>query len=114
MCCTSSKPIQIVGALALLVIVSACQSSEKILPTNVASALVNGSLHVGMSRAAVVTRLGDPHWVETNDKMEFLFYRSPASMAWATWTSNPIAVLDGKVVGLGWTFYLEHRAASSS
>jgi len=101
------------SAVALLVIVSACQSSDRILPPNLASTLVNGSLQVGMTRSAVVAQLGEPHRVETNGNMEFLFYRSPLTMAWATWTSNPIAVLDGKVVGLGSSFYSEHRAVRS-
>src|SRR5262245_11090557 len=111
--CTSSKAIHVVSAVTLIVFLSACQSSEKILPPNVASGLVNGSLHVGMTRAAVVAQLGEPQKVETSGNMEFLFYRAPWTMSWATWTSNPIAVLDGKVVGLGSSFYSEHRAAAS-
>src|SRR5215813_5859093 len=111
--CTSSESIHVASAVALLVIVSACQSSDRILPPNLASTLVNGSLQVGMTRSAVVAQLGEPHRVKTNGNMEFLFYRSPLTMAWATWTSNPIAVLDGKVVGLGSSFYSEHRAVTS-
>ena len=111
--CTPSKPIHTASAVALLVFLSACQSSDKVLPPNLASTLVNGSLHVGMTRKDVVAQLGEPHRVETNGTMEFLFYRSPFTMSWATWPSNPIAVLDGKVVGLGSSFYSEHRAVSS-
>jgi hypothetical protein len=98
--------------VALLAMLTACQSSEKVLPVNVASALVNGSIHTGMSRAAVVAQLGDPHRIETNGKMEFLFYSAHWTMSWGTIGSNPIAVVDGKVVGMGSSFYSEHRAAS--
>jgi hypothetical protein len=92
---------------------SACQSSEKVLPVSAASALVNGSIHFGMSRAAVVAQLGDPHQIETNGKMGLLFYSAPWTMSWGTIGSNPIAVVDGKVVGMGSSFYLEHRAANA-
>ena len=35
--------------IALLAMLPACQSSEKVLPVNVASALINGSIHTGMT-----------------------------------------------------------------
>jgi len=66
-----------------------------------------------MSRDAVVTQLGDPHRIETNGKMEFLFYRAPWTMSWGTIGSNPIAVVDGKVVGMGSSFYSEHHASNT-
>ena len=99
--------------VALLAMLSACQSSEKVLPVSAASALVNGSIQIGMSRADVVAQLGDPHRIETNGKMEFLFYSAPRTMSWGTIGSNPIAVVDGKVVGMGSSFYSEHRAANA-
>jgi len=99
--------------LALLAMLPACQSSEKVLPVNVASALINGSIHTGMSRAAVVAQLGEPHRIETSGKMEFLFYGAPWTMSWGTTGSNPIAVVDDKVVGMGSSFYSEHRGANN-
>ena len=66
---------------------------------NQASALVNGTIKVGMSRTDVVAWLGDPHRVETNGTMEFLFYNVPWMMKPGIITSNPIAIVDGKVAG---------------
>jgi hypothetical protein len=45
-------------AFAMLAMRTACQSTEKVLPINQASTLVNGAIRVGMSRAEVVDRLG--------------------------------------------------------
>ena len=99
--------------LALLTMLSACQSSEKVLPVNVAGALVNGSIHTGMTRAAVVDQLGTPHRVETTGNIEFMFYNAPWQMIWGITGTNPIAITDGKVVGMGSSFYSEHRAANA-
>ena len=101
-------------AFVLLATLAACQSGEKELPMNRASALTNGTIKVGMSRADVVVWLGTPHRIETNGSMEFLFYRSPWMMQWGTNGSNPIAIVDGKVVGTGATFYSNNRAEHSN
>ena len=45
--------------------------------------------------------------------MEFLFYGAPWTMSWGTTGSNPIAVVDDKVVGMGSSFYSEHRGANN-
>jgi len=94
---------------AMLAMLTACQSTEKVLPMNQASSLVNGAIRVGMSRAAVVDRLGTPHRVETTDNIEFLFYNAPWQMSWGAIGTNPIAIADGKVVGMGSSFYSQHR-----
>lgn len=94
----------------ILLLLSACQSTETTLSMNQASTLINGSVRLGMGRADVINRLGTPQQIETNGSMEFLFYRAPWMMNWATSSSNPIAVMDGKVVGMGSVFYSEHRA----
>jgi hypothetical protein len=98
----------------VLASLSACQSGERELPVNRASALVNGTIHVGMSRADVVAWLGEPYRIETNGSMEFLFYRAPWMMNWGTIGSNPIAIVDGKVAGAGSSFYSNNRAQNSN
>jgi len=95
--------------IAMLAMLAGCQSTEKVLPMNQASNLVNGAIRVGMSRAAVVDRLGTPHRVETAGNMEFLFYNAPWQMSWGTASTNPIAIVDGKVVGMGSSFYSQNR-----
>jgi len=95
--------------LALLALLAACQSAERVLPMNQASALVNGAIRVGMSRAAVVDQLGTPHRVETTSNIDFLFYNAPWQMSWGTTGTNPIAIADGKVVGMGSSFYSQYR-----
>ena len=95
--------------IAMLAMLAGCQSTEKVLPMNQASNLVNDAIRVGMSRAAVVDRLGTPHRVETAGDMEFLFYNAPWQMSWGTTRTNPIAIVDGKVVGMGSSFYSQNR-----
>jgi hypothetical protein len=98
-------------AFAVLAMLTACQSSsEKVLPMNQASSLVNGTIRIGMSRAAVVFELGTPHRIETAGNIEFLFYNAPWTMSWGAISTNPIAITDGKVVGMGSSFYSQHRA----
>src|SRR5260221_9906876 len=84
-------------ALALLAALPACQGGEETLPTNRASALVNGTIQVGMSRADVKSWLGPPHRTEKSGSIDFLFYRAPLLMKMGTAGSNPIAIVDGKV-----------------
>ena len=100
--------------LSLLATLPACQSSEQSLPINRASALVNGTIRVGMSRADVETWLGHPHQTETSGNIEFLFYRSPMIMKIGTSGSNPIAIVDGKVVGTGLIYYYKNRSPNSN
>jgi len=96
-------------AFAMLAMLTACQSGAKVLPMNQVSPLVNGEIRVGMTRAAVVDKLGTPHRIETAGNIEFLFYNAPWQMSWGATGTIPIAIADGKVVGLGSSFYSEHR-----
>ena len=95
--------------IAMLAMLAGCQSTEKVLPMNQASNLVNDAIRVGMSRAAVVDRLGTPLRLETAGNIEFLLYDAPWRMSWGTTGTNPIAVADGKVVGMGSSFYSQSR-----
>jgi len=62
-----------------------------------------------MSRAAVVDRRGTPYRVETAGNIEFLFYDTSWQMSWGTTGTSPIAIADGKVVGMGSSFYSQSR-----
>jgi len=68
-----------------------------------------GAIRVGMSRAAVVDRRGTPYRVETAGNIEFLFYDTSWQMSWGTTGTNPIAIADGKVVGMGSSSYPQNR-----
>jgi hypothetical protein len=93
----------------MVAMLAACQSGEKVLPMSQVSPLVNGEIRIGMSRAAVVDKLGTPHRIETAGNIEFLFYNAPWQMSWGTTGTNPIAIADGKVVGMGSSFYSQNR-----
>jgi hypothetical protein len=99
--------------LALLVTQPGCQSGEKQLPMNRASALVNGSIRVDMSRADVVSLLGAPHQIETSGNIEFLFYSVPFVMNAGSAGSNPIAIVDGKVAGTALIYYYKNGGPNS-
>ena len=91
----------------VIAMLAACQSTEKVLPMNQASNLVMAQF--ALSRTAVVDRLGTPLRLETAGNIEFLLYDAPWRMSWGTTGTNPIAVADGKVVGMGSSSYPQNR-----
>jgi hypothetical protein len=81
-------------------------SAQRILTNpHAASSLINGTIKIGMEKAKVIETLGTPHKTETYGDTEFLFYNTPWYMAPSAITSNPIAIKDGKVSGLGQSYY---------
>ena len=70
------------------------------------NALVNGKIKVGMARADVVGYLGPPQKTEIVGSTEFFFY-TPVWYVMPLFVSsqNPIAIRDGKVVGMGKSYY---------
>jgi hypothetical protein len=94
----------------VLTTIPACQEGAGQLPMNQASALVNGTIRVGMGRAEVVSLLGAPHQIEKSGSIEFLFYHAPPLMKAGTTGSNPIAIVEGKVIGTGLIYYYKNRA----
>ena len=102
---------------ALMTSLAACSQSgsgRDPLPMSRASALVNGAIRVGMSRADVIDKIGTPHRTETNGSMEFLFYDVIWMMKPTAGSANPIAIQGGKVVGTGASFYNENRGQNSN
>jgi hypothetical protein len=94
------------GPAALLVlahIVAGCQGYEIVSPQQ-ASILVNG-VQVGMSEGDIVRQLGEPQNHEDHGATKFFFYRTDWINAPAAAERSPIAIAEGKVVGLGKTYY---------
>jgi hypothetical protein len=81
----------------------ACASQMHFAQTN---ALSNGKIKIGMSRGEVIAYLGSPQKTETVGSTEFLSY-TPIWYVLPVFVSsqNPIAIRDGKVVGMGKSHY---------
>ena len=58
-------------------------------------------LSVGMSREEVVAQLGEPHKQDAVGDMLFLHYRSAAVLDKQAESFNPVAIMQGRVVGIG-------------
>lgn len=70
------------------------------------STLLSGWVQVGMTRAEVEGRLGFPQKIEKVGTTAFYFY-APGLFIPPAMTSphSPIAIADGKVVGMGKAYY---------
>lgn len=90
----------------------ACASQMHFAET---TALVNGKIKIGMGRGDVVTYLGPPQKSETIGSTEFLFY-TPVWYILPLFVSsqNPIAIREGKVVGLGKSHYDSFKQTTGS
>jgi hypothetical protein len=80
-------------------------SSVPYLPPAQARLLADGQIKVGVSRADVINQLGAPERQEMRGATEFLFYRLAWQFAAYADERNPIAIKDGKVIGLGKAYY---------
>ncbi|HET6925914.1 MAG TPA: hypothetical protein VFI48_03500 [Hyphomicrobiaceae bacterium] len=79
------------------------------------SALANGKIKLGMSRGDVIGYLGPPQKIETLGSTEFFFY-TPVWYILPLFVSsqNPVAIRDGKVVGMGQSDYNNIRQTTGS
>lgn len=89
---------------ALLAALSGCQSGPQMYMPQ-ASALISGRVQVGTDRKTVIEQLGTPQRTEKYDATEFFFYNPPWQMALGAIGRLPIAIADGKVVGIGKSYY---------
>jgi hypothetical protein len=89
--------------LLVLALVAVGCASDPYLPAPQAQSLLQ--VEAGMSRDEVVAQLGEPHRQETVGAAEFLFYRTDWRTATEAQRFSPVAVVDGKVVGLGKVYY---------
>jgi hypothetical protein len=94
---------RLVAASLALACLAGCQGTE-ILSNQQAAALIQKT-KVGMSRDEVVAQLGPPHRHETYEATEFLFYNASWAMKDAASQQSPVAIVDGKVAGLGRGYY---------
>jgi hypothetical protein len=87
-------------ALLLIVSVTAgCEGFDVLSPQRT-GALIR-TIQIGMTEAEVINYLGKPHNVEIRGDTKFLYYATPWQAAEKAKERNPIAIRDGKVVGLG-------------
>jgi hypothetical protein len=100
-----STPSLFLGAVLSLVVgtLQGCAGQMHFAQSN---ALVNGKIKIGMTRGDVVGYLGPPQKNEVVGSTEFLFY-TPIWYVLPLFVSsqNPIAIRDGKVVGMGKSNY---------
>ncbi len=82
--------------------VAGCQGAPY-LPDPQAQVLLK--IKAGMSREEIVAQLGEPHRQETVGRTQFLFYRTDWRTATEAERISPVAIVDGKVVGLGKDYY---------
>ena len=88
--------------LALLLIVSitpGCEGFDVLSPQRTGALL--RTIQIGMPEAEVINHLGKPYKEEVRGDTKFLFYTAPWQAAEKAKERNPIAIRDGKVVGLG-------------
>jgi hypothetical protein len=92
-------------ALLLLAQVSAACDSTKVLSMEQTNVLLKGPIQVGASREDIINQLGEPYKQERHGATEFLFYQTVWQVTEKAATRSPIALIDGKVVGLGKAHY---------
>jgi hypothetical protein len=88
--------------LALLLIAcsaAGCEGFDVLSPQRT-GALIR-TIQIGMTEAEVINHLGKPQREEIRGDTKFLFYATPWQVAEKAKERNPIAIRDGKVVGLG-------------
>jgi hypothetical protein len=98
------RPFYLAAACLLVAAgLQACAAQMRFAQTN---SLINGKIKLGMSRGDVVAYLGPPQKSERVGSTEFLFY-TPVWYVLPLFVSsqNPIAIRDGKVVGMGKSDY---------
>jgi len=79
------------------------------------STLAAGKIRLGMSRGDVIGHLGPPQKIETVGTTEFFFY-TPVWYILPLFVSsqNPVAIRDGRVVGMGQSDYDNIRRTTGS
>ena len=70
------------------------------------------TIQIGMSEEEVVAHLGKPQKQEARGDMKFLFYATPWQVAEKAKQRSPIAIKDGKIVGLGVSYLAKFEPAS--
>jgi len=95
---------QLLALLAIASIAAGCDSFNVLSPQR--SGALLRSIQIGMSEAEVIEYLGEPQKREIRGDTKFLYYATPWQIAEKAKERTPIAIRDGKIVGLG-SAYLE-------
>jgi hypothetical protein len=95
-----ARNLRVLAVIALLSVIAGC--SEKGSVTAAAKVL---SVEVGMTQNEVLAIMGPPQRRETRGGTEFLIYPSGGASEAAALNFVPIAIVDGRVTGIGRNLY---------
>lgn len=98
----------LLGAIALVVLLQTAGCGGDYLSPAASQALA--TIKVGTSRDDVVRQLGPPHSQEMVGKTELLTYRPDWTAQNTAAGFSPIAIVDGKVAGVGPNFAYKVKA----
>jgi hypothetical protein len=93
-------------SIVALVLLSALAGCAKQMPAAQTRALQNDTVETGMTRAEVEAKFGFPQRIEKVGTTTFYFYTPSWYIPSFLMSSrNPIALVNGKVVGMGQAYY---------
>jgi hypothetical protein len=96
---SAHKMRRLLALLLVVTITAGCEGFDVLSPQRT-GALIR-TIEIGMTEAEVVNHLGKPQKEETRGDTKFLFYATPWQVAEKAKERSPIAIRDGKVVGVG-------------
>lgn len=105
---STARPCRLLAIALLTVVVTVadgCGAAQ--MPMQQSATLVSGKVKVGMMRGDVVFILGRPQSTENVGQVEFLFYTPIWYALHLAPSQSPIAIREGKVVGIGKAYYDE-------
>ena len=100
-------PMRHLLSVALIIIVIFAEGCAAQMSMHQSAILVSGKAKVGMMRGDVVYILGKPQSTENISHVEFMFYTPIWYALHLISSQSPIAIRDGKVVGIGKAYYDE-------
>src|SRR5215467_13888755 len=95
--------------LAIALLAAGCESFDVLSPQRTGALL--RTIQIGMSEAEVSEHLGKPQKQETRGDTKFLYYATPWQIAEKAKERTPIAIRDGKIVGLGSAYLQKFTSA---
>jgi len=93
---------QFLELLLIACITAGCESFNVLSPQR--SGALLRTIQIGMSEAEVTEQLGEPQKQELRGDTKFLYYATSWQIAEKAKERSPVAIRDGKVVGLGITY----------
>ena len=101
---------QLLALLAIASIATGCDSFNVLSPQR--SGALLRTIQIGMSEAEVIEYLGEPQKREIRGDTKFLYYATPWQIAEKAKERTPIAIRDGKIVGLGSAYLQKFTSAT--